>query len=168
MYANHPYSSWHNAGNVQPQWGNGSEQPPSVFGALPSPTFPSKSNLVTFRFTSFNPTILNCDVVGPNSFPYFRVVTDSSMRGYTVLQREGKNIALVEWQDHPQVEIRDKMSKKAVSRLLSLSPDRRFASMSFPFNLSLICRHLSFRTMHINGQQYTWAPKQNVICVSHS
>lgn len=169
MYVNNPYSSWSNPGNTQPTWGSDSAPAPSIFGALPAPALPSKSNLVTFHFTSFKPNILNSTVVGPDSRPYFRVVTDSSMPGYSVFRRESKNIALIEWQEHPQVELRDVLSKQAVSGWLGLSPDRRFVPLRVFSHLIyyLSVDIFSFRAMQINGQQYIWAPNHNFICVSH-
>ncbi|KAF9225856.1 hypothetical protein BS17DRAFT_750268 [Gyrodon lividus] len=153
MYGTDPFSAqdaW-NAGNRQSSgdiWGAGSA--PSVFGALPYPTtFPNYApldELITFRFTSFNPTILNCKVIGPNNETYFRVVTDASMQGYTVLKNsQGSNIALVEWQTHPEVEVRGVAAKQPVGQWLRLSPDR------------------SSRYMVCNRVGYSWAPSDRFL-----
>ncbi|KIK96638.1 hypothetical protein PAXRUDRAFT_138044 [Paxillus rubicundulus Ve08.2h10] len=146
MYGTNPFSA-------EEAWNSGSGNTggaPSVFGALPYP--PSSTNqvslneLVTFRFTSFNPTILNCTVIGPNNETYFRVVTDVSMQGYTVLKNsQGSNIALVEWQTHPNVEARGVAAKQPVAQWLKLSSDR------------------SSRYMVHNGVGYSWAPSDRFL-----
>lgn len=134
MYTNNPYAQggWSYAGNghsVNRPWGDGFAPAPSVFGALPYPTSPPPSDLVTFQFSSFNPTILNCTILGPHSRPSFRITTDSSMPGYTVVKNaEGKNIALIEWQARPYVEVRGILPKQSIRHWLRLSPDQRCAS----------------------------------------
>ncbi|KIJ61586.1 hypothetical protein HYDPIDRAFT_42553 [Hydnomerulius pinastri MD-312] len=150
MYGTNPFSaqdSW-NAGNGQSSWGAGN--PPSVFGALPYPSGSGShaplNELVTFKFTSFNPTILNCKVIGPHNETYFRAVTDASMQGYTVLKNsQGSNIALVEWASHPNVEARGITAKQPVGQWLRLSSDR------------------SSRYMVCNGVSYTWAPSDRFL-----
>ncbi|KAJ7122394.1 hypothetical protein C8R44DRAFT_622376 [Mycena epipterygia] len=144
MYSHiNPYATWSNS-NVR------SAVPgvPSVHGALPFAAGPSGSNLVTFFFTALKPTILNCNVVGQNTYPYFKITTDASMPGYTAVKNaDEKTIALVEWKERPLVEIRDVFSKRRVSEWLVLSPDA------------------SHRAMRFNGQQYIWAPKKSTICL---
>lgn len=122
MYTNNnPFGGWADAS---------SGQTPSVFGALPYPSAPSASNLVTFYFTSFNPHVLNCTVLGPHSQPYFQVVTDVTMPGYTVIKNvKGSSVALIEWQAHPLIEIRGVLSKQNVGRWLRLSSDRRLSRL---------------------------------------
>ncbi|KAF8842903.1 hypothetical protein BDN67DRAFT_1009367 [Paxillus ammoniavirescens] len=150
MYGTNPFSAeeaW-NAGS-----GRSTGGAPSVFGALPYPTASanqvSLNELVTFRFTSFNPTILNCTVIGPNNETYFRVVTDASMQGYTVLKNSrGSNIALVEWQTHPNVEARGVAAKQPVAQWLQLASDR------------------SSRYMMHNGVGYSWAPSDRFLHLS--
>ena len=124
----HPFNSWSEAGNgqsVSNAW-NGAAQPPSVFGALPYPSDPNYSSMISFYFTSFNPNILNCSVVGPRAQTYYRIVTDNEMPGYTVIKNaEGRNVSLVEWQTHPMIEVRGILSKQHVRTWLGLTNDRR-------------------------------------------
>lgn len=121
-----PYSQWSS---------NAQGGAPSVFGALPYPapsSWPSSpSELTTLYFTSFNPTILNCTTVGPQSQPWFSVTTDSSMPGYTVFKdRKGRNVGLIEWQSHPAVEVRSLVQRQNASGWLRLSRDRRSVNHS--------------------------------------
>ncbi|KAF9010118.1 hypothetical protein BDQ17DRAFT_1235143 [Cyathus striatus] len=144
MYSN-PFGGWTEAGQGPSQnvWSDG-VPPPSVFGALPYPSVPS--NLLTFYFTSFNPDLLNCAVVGPQGQPYYRVVTDNHMPGYTVIKNaEGKSISLIEWQSHPFIEIRGTLAKQNVRNWLRLSHDR------------------ASRSMEVRGMRYTWAPRDKSI-----
>ncbi|KAF8155943.1 hypothetical protein B0H34DRAFT_660076 [Crassisporium funariophilum] len=148
MFYNNPFGSWAEAGqgqSVHHAW-NGGAPAPSVFGALPYPTAPSDSNLVTFYFTSFSPTIFNCTVIGPQAQVYYRVVTDNYMPGYTVIKNaEGKNISLIEWQTHPLIEVRDLLAKQHIRTWLGLTKDK------------------SSRTMTVRGMQYTWTPRDKSI-----
>ena len=103
---------------------------PSIFGALPYPGSSSSSvdpplhTLVTFRFTSLNPTILDSSVVGPNNETYFRVAT--SGQGVTLVKNAaGQNIALIEWRSHPTVEAQAIGAKQHVAQWLHLSSDNR-------------------------------------------
>ncbi|KAJ7625791.1 hypothetical protein FB45DRAFT_750882 [Roridomyces roridus] len=105
---------------------------PSIFGALPystpdgaTPTF------FSFRFTSFNPNVLNCVILGPQSRPYFRIVTDTPLPGVSVLQSSnGQNVALVQWHRHPEIEIRGVVNRQRTSAALSLSRDQTSRSMT--------------------------------------
>ncbi|KAJ7097049.1 hypothetical protein B0H15DRAFT_902392 [Mycena belliarum] len=144
MYSHiNPYATWTNTSLKRAVPGT-----PSVHGALPFAGDPNASNVVTFYFTAFNPTILNCTVVGRNTHPYFRITTDPSMPGYTAVKNlDGKIVALVEWKDRPLAEIRNAFSKKRVSDWLALSPDA------------------SHRVMKVDSQPYIWAPKNRTICL---
>lgn len=99
----------------------------SIFGALPSyPAAAPSQTLLTFNFVSFRPNILNCVVSGPQNKQYFRVVSNNSTPGTTLFQRaDGKNFAVVEWQQNSIVEARDVIQRQHVSQWLALSPDRR-------------------------------------------
>ncbi|KAJ7698251.1 hypothetical protein B0H17DRAFT_927537 [Mycena rosella] len=138
-----PYSTWSNS--------NGSRAAPGapvLHGVLPFAGPASASNLVSFYFTAFNPTILNSTVIGRNTHPYYKVTTDASLPGYSAVKNpDGKVIALVEWKDRPLVEVRNVFSKRRVSDWLALAPDG------------------SHRVMKVNGQRYIWAPKQSTICL---
>jgi hypothetical protein len=132
-----PFANW-SAGNGYSSggsWNQDSAPPPSIVGALPYPHPPSyplpPDELITFTFTSFNPTILNCTVLGPQNRPYFYVVTDASMPGYTLWKNaERKNIALVEWQNTPLLEARGILAKQQITNWLRLAPDRRFVDLA--------------------------------------
>ncbi|EGO03861.1 hypothetical protein SERLA73DRAFT_175544 [Serpula lacrymans var. lacrymans S7.3] len=153
--ANNPFTqgSWRsgNAPSSNGSW-DSSVPPPSIFGALPYPNAPSLDipirDLITFRFSSFNPTILNCQVMGPRSQPVFYVITDSSLPGYTQLKdAAGANVALVEWQSHPLVEARGAVAKQPIRNWLRLSSDQRH------------------RLMGAHGINYYWAPNDRFICL---
>ncbi|KIM86694.1 hypothetical protein PILCRDRAFT_64756 [Piloderma croceum F 1598] len=155
MASNHnPFATW-SAGNGYSSnniWNQDSAPPPSIVGALPYPHSPSyplpPDELITYTFTSFNPTILNCTVLGPHNRPYFQVVTDASMPGYTLWKDgERKNIALVEWQNTPLLEARGILTKQQITNWLRLAPDR------------------SHRTLEFRGNRYIWAPYSSHICL---
>jgi hypothetical protein len=132
MAANHnnPFAAWQLTSDNN---GGGSSAasgpPPSIVGALPYPqtSYPlPPDNRITFTFTSFNPTILNCTILGPHNRPYFSVSTDASMLGYTVLKDvKSANVALVEWQNAPLLEVRGILSKRKITDWLKLASDQR-------------------------------------------
>ncbi|KAF7356082.1 hypothetical protein MVEN_00938100 [Mycena venus] len=134
-----PYSqSWQSQG--------ASRGGPSIFGALPFTSPDALPTFFAFRFTSFNPTILNCNVIGPKSRPYFRIMTDTPMPGVSVFQNSnGQNIALVQWHRHPEVELRNLVERQRTSEMLSLSPDQ------------------TSRRMTVNGTTFTFIPRDNFI-----
>ncbi|KAJ7031888.1 hypothetical protein C8F04DRAFT_1360577 [Mycena alexandri] len=136
-----PYSQgWQNTGHSNPNSAR-----PSIFGALPFPANATPT-FFSFRFTSFSPTILNCNVIGPQSRPYFRIVTDNPMPGVTVFQNSnGQNIALIQWHRHPEVEVRNVIARQRTSEMLSLSPDQ------------------SSRRMTVNDATFTFTPRDNFI-----
>ncbi|KAF7335766.1 hypothetical protein MVEN_02232400 [Mycena venus] len=144
MYSHiNPYATWSNS-NVR----RAVPGVPSVHGALPFPPDPSASNLVIFYFTAFKPSILNCTVTGQNTYPYFKIVTDSTIPGYTAVKDgEGKTIALIEWKARPLAEIRNVFSKQCISDWLPLAADA------------------SHRSMKVNGRKYIWAPQKSTICL---
>lgn len=136
MASNHnPFANW-SAGNGQSnhgEWNQNSGPPPSIVGALPYPNSSSyplpPNNLISFTFTSFNPTVLNCTILGPHNRPHFYVVTDAAMPGYTLWKDvEKKNIALVEWQNTPLLEARGILPKQKITNFLRLASDRRCIS----------------------------------------
>ncbi|EAU89377.2 hypothetical protein CC1G_11073 [Coprinopsis cinerea okayama7 len=111
MYYNNPFGAWAESSSASGA---------SVFGALPYPTDPA--NLQTFYFTNLNPTIFNSTVVGPRAQPCYQVATDAQNPGYTVIKNaEGRSISLIEWQQHPYVEVRGIVSKRAIGSWLRLS-----------------------------------------------
>ncbi|KAF8069958.1 hypothetical protein FPV67DRAFT_1447831 [Lyophyllum atratum] len=133
MYAN-PFGSW--ASGSQ----NNSNPPPSIYGALPY-TGIATSDLITFYFTSFKPSILNCVVVGAQNEVHYRIESPDDVQGYSVITNSGgAKIALVEWRTPPLVELRGLVRKQPVNQWLKLTPNR------------------SAREMDVRGMRYVWAP----------
>lgn len=119
-----PYSSWNTSG--------GSNPPPSILGALPSlyapaPPASAGGGVLSFHFTAFAPTILNCTVVGPQSRTFYRLVSDPAASPLSTLVREfeGRTVARVEWDAHANIEIPGHAPKQRVAAWLGLSSDRR-------------------------------------------
>ncbi|KAI0350875.1 hypothetical protein OH77DRAFT_997049 [Trametes cingulata] len=137
-----PYGQWQQGGAA-----------PSIFGALPSlpatnpPT--AMPDSVTFTFTNFKTTVLNSTILGPQQRTAYRVVTEPTAPACTIFKdNESRNVAMVQWQPHPTVEIRGVAAKQRVRDWLRLSSDQ------------------SRRVMEIRGVQYAWAPVDGFICVS--
>ncbi|KAL0070615.1 hypothetical protein AAF712_002456 [Marasmius tenuissimus] len=147
---NNPFSAWYENSSQAAQGSSRSEPPPSIYGALPvGSSNATNSSTLTFTFTAFNPSILNCTVVGPNNVPYFYVITDPSMPSYTMFKTpDGKSFGLAEWGRTPKVEVRGIVAKQATSQFLRLSSDQRF------------------RVMQVGGHDYMWIPGQGTIMVS--
>jgi hypothetical protein len=107
---------------MQDQWT--SDNPPSILGVLPLSPALTSTVLTTFQISAFNPDILNSTVFAPYSRPILRVVTDSDTPGYTIWKdNNDRNIALVKWQDHPEVEMRNVVPRQRVGNWLALSPN---------------------------------------------
>ncbi|EMD35443.1 hypothetical protein CERSUDRAFT_157206 [Gelatoporia subvermispora B] len=140
---------------TQGGWGQGqTSTTPSIFGALPS--LPTSSSIprsmqpdnVTYQFTSFNATILNCSIIGPQSRVAYRIVTETSVPSCTIWKdNESRSIAMVQWQPNATLEIRGVAPRQRVRDWLRLSPDQ------------------SKRTMEVKGTQYAWAPMDGFICL---
>lgn len=121
---NNPYNVW------MPATRGDSEPPPSVFGALPY-TNPGTSSQtqnenLAFTFTSFNTTVLNCIVLGPNNTPQFQICTPS-MPGYTVLNaKNGTRLAAVQWaHSGSNIEVPTLIPSQPIGSFLSRSSDQR-------------------------------------------
>ncbi|KAJ7889756.1 hypothetical protein B0H13DRAFT_1626588 [Mycena leptocephala] len=128
------------SGNIIPQ--------PSLFGALPYPTRNATPNFMSFRFTSFSPTIMDSTVMGSNSRTYFRVKTDVPTVGFTVIHNSANQpTIIIEWLKHPVIEIRDALSKRQTSQWLALSADQ------------------SYRKMTAVGKTFVWVPDGKYICL---
>ncbi|KAJ7736589.1 hypothetical protein DFH07DRAFT_753415 [Mycena maculata] len=140
-----PYSQgWQNTGAS----GLSSNGRPSIFGALPFTSPGALPTFFSFRFTSFNPSVLNCIIIGPQSRPYFRIVTDAPIPGVSVFQNSnGQNMALVQWHRHPEVEVRNIITRQRTSAMLALWTDQ------------------SSRTMSVNGATFTFTPRDNFIWI---
>ena len=115
---------FNNAWSVSPF--PGSFNSPSILGALPNPYPSGTTQVLTFQFTAFNPSIFNCTVVGPDTQVHYTIVTNDHMPGYTVIKdRRGASLTLIEWQLHPLIEIRGSLSKQPIHSWLALTPDKR-------------------------------------------
>ncbi|KAF9258403.1 hypothetical protein L218DRAFT_877186 [Marasmius fiardii PR-910] len=131
--------------------GSSSQYPePSIYGALPFSAGSSSSpndSILTFTFTSFDPNITNCIVLGPNSRPFFRIIDNSPSTGFTLFQNnEGRSIAIIEWmRSATVVEIRDIVQKQLVSSWLAVSQDR------------------SYRTMIARNRSFVWTTRENYV-----
>ncbi|KAF7369300.1 hypothetical protein MVEN_00257900 [Mycena venus] len=142
----HPYTQgrWRNPANPNAPGSSRNPPPqPSVFGALPDPyrSRAPKPALIPFTFTSFRPNVLNCTVTGPQSRVYFRITTDTPTVGYTVFfDSAGQPVTIIEWRNHPVVEIRGILSKRSTSDWLPLSQNG------------------SHRQMEALGKHFVWVP----------
>ncbi|KAH8101187.1 hypothetical protein BXZ70DRAFT_891932 [Cristinia sonorae] len=140
-------------GNSNP-WDNTSGHAPSVFGALPSLAI-SKSvpksiqpDSVTFTFTSFNTTILNCSVLGPQNRVAYRIVTEATAPSCTVWKdNESRSVAMAQWQPNSTLEIRGITHRQRIKDWLRLSSDK------------------SRREVEIRGVLYAWVPMDGFICL---
>lgn len=145
-----PYiqAGWSNAGNGQSgmhqPWAYNGGAAPSVFGALPSasvnPSVPRsiQADSVTFQFTSFNTTILNCSVLGPHSRVAYRVATDPAAPSCTIFKdNESRSVAMVQWQPNAMLEIRGVAPRQRLRDWFRLTPDRRCAPNQLSPNLHL-------------------------------
>ena len=128
-FSMNPYTQGGWSRQPQQSWGIA----PSVFGALPSlPVSTSvprsmQPDSVTFQFTQFNSTILNCAVLGPQSRVAYRIVTESTTPSCTIWKdNESRNIAMVQWQPNATLEIRGVTPRQRIRDWLRLSPDQRF------------------------------------------
>jgi len=148
MYGLNPFDAW-NMGNGQSNENNpwSGSQSPSVYGALPWPGSPPASggslgDIVTFKFTYFNPTILNCKVVGPHDETGFEINTEISSPAYTVFKDgTGTVFALIDWSgSRPHVEALGSIPKQPVASWMRLTPDR------------------GSRIMIVDGASYSWTP----------
>jgi hypothetical protein len=135
MFTINPYAQagWYNPENPHSinnsTWGSQSPPPPSIFGALPSTTPPSPPSTLTLVFTSFNPTILDSTVVGPKFQKYFTIVTSRSANGHpftTFYKHDGESVAIVEWQQHPTLQIRDIAPLQPTAHWLRPGPEPRY------------------------------------------
>ena len=127
----HPASSSASSAAAAAQQSWGTE--PSVFGALPTlpvsaaPPRSMQPDSVTFQFTQFHATVLNCQVVGPQNRVAYRIVTEATTPSCTIWKdNESRNIAMVQWQPHATLEIRGVTPRQRIRDWLRLSPDQRF------------------------------------------
>ena len=141
MYTLNPYAQagWYNPQNQysidNDAWSpsNSSSNPPqpSIFGALPYSTPICSTTFLTFRFTSFQPDILTCHVLGLDNRSYCKVINDSPGPGVTVfrnmLSHDMRGFAIIDWrQPSAVVEVSDVVPRQPVNHWLLLSQDRRY------------------------------------------
>ncbi|KAF8162469.1 hypothetical protein K438DRAFT_1618364, partial [Mycena galopus ATCC 62051] len=128
----------------------------SIYGALPSSTPPIITPELSFTFSPLDGTILNSIVIGPKSRTYFRISTDSALSGFTVVQNHKlESVAVIEWRNHPMVEISSIVSRRTLSpikRAWSFSPEHRLNGIQ-PRHRIMSAREKSFR----------WTPSQGYI-----
>ncbi|KAJ6490195.1 hypothetical protein DFH09DRAFT_1454514 [Mycena vulgaris] len=122
-------------------------QIPSVYGALPYASPPNSTpNVIKFTFSSSTGTILNSVITGPQARTYFRVTTDSTTSGFSVVENARlESIAMIEWRRHPVVEIYGIVSKRDSAQWLPLAPDR------------------THRLMNVRGRNFRWMPHDHYI-----
>ncbi|KAJ3932484.1 MAG: hypothetical protein NXY57DRAFT_1038382 [Lentinula lateritia] len=136
---------------AQAGWGGssgGSGPAPSIFGALPFSSQATGPSIHEFRFTAFNPDILDCTVLGPSSNTYFRVLNNTPSQNFTLFQnREGKSIAVLEWRGSSGVvvEVRDVIRKQFVASWLQLSTDGKY------------------RFMYAHDRTFVWVPQDGYV-----
>ncbi|KAJ7904182.1 hypothetical protein B0H13DRAFT_2510810 [Mycena leptocephala] len=148
MFNPYAQGGWANNGNPNAASGSNTVPQPSIFGALPYPTQNPLPIFVSFRFTSFSPSILNSTVMGPQAQTYFHVTTDIPTPGFTVITNAANQPTIViEWLKHPVIEIRGIVSKQQSSQWLALSPEKKY------------------RTMTAKGKTFVWAPDGGSICL---
>jgi len=154
MFTINPYAQagWYNPENPHSinnqTWGSQSPPPASIFGALPSTTPLSPASTLTFLFTSLNPNILNCTVMGPNSQRYFTVSTGGSSHGhgFTIFHKHnGESVAIIEWKQHPIIEVRDIVPKQFTAQWLRRGPNP------------------SYRSMEVKGKWYAWVIREDAV-----
>ena len=159
----------------QGQWQQQGSSAPSIFGALPSAPAPRPAaalqpDSVTFQLANFKTTVLNCTVYGPGQRAAFRIVTESAPAACTIIQdNECRNIAMVKWGAHAQVEVRGYAAEQRARDWLKLSSDQRWVvscvSTEGSHMLTANSTH-SRRVMDVRGIEYAWAPMDGFICVS--
>lgn len=163
MYNTNPY--------YQAGWQQDLQASAWTSGTVPAPQSPqSPISVTTFFFTSFNPDIRNCTVVGPNNQPCFTIATDAGSSGMSVIRRANQAlnqapISIVSWTDL-LVEVAGMVPRQVVSNWLPLASDMRYVALNTTcYFLNSPCRT---RQMIIHGVTFTWVPRQTHVCVSNS
>ncbi|KAF9477801.1 hypothetical protein BDN70DRAFT_945970 [Pholiota conissans] len=142
MFTNNPYAQagWYNPQNPHSindgPWHPNSSYPPT-YGALP-PLDDKPASVLTFTFTSFNPDLFNCVVVGPKDRKYFEVRTQDNN---TIISKPGEQFASIQWARHPTVEARGILSRQLTKDFLKLSSDQ------------------TYRSMLVGNKVYSWIPR---------
>ncbi|KAJ7306911.1 hypothetical protein DFH08DRAFT_793059 [Mycena albidolilacea] len=148
MFNPYALGGWTAAANLNADSARNTVPQPSIFGALPYPTQDPPSMFISFRFTSFSPSILDCTVVGPQAKTHFHISTDIPTPGFTtIFNADNEPMTIIEWLPNPVLEIRGIVPKQRVSEWLVLSPAKRY------------------RTMVAQGRTFIWAPDGESICL---
>lgn len=115
---------------------------PRAIQSIPGNVAHGDGEPVTYRFTSLSPTILNCQVLGPQNETRFWVVTEGGVPSCTLLKNPmGAKVALINWQTAPpQIDLPGLVTRQVAAQWLCLTPDRG-------------SRHMTF-----NGICYFWTP----------
>lgn len=147
------------------QWGSHISTPASVYGALPTASIAPTPDVTTFQFTSFDPTILNCIVIGPRSRRY-SVITASNVNTHTFFyDQNGRNFAAIEWAPFSSIEIYSIVPKQKISDWIKLSASQRCVDLQG-------LRHTNWRSrpsqmsLEVFGKRYKWMPNGNTFSVS--
>lgn len=116
--------------------------------------------LVTYRFTSLSPTILNCQVLDPHNETRFWVVTEAGVPSCTLLKNPmGAKVALINWQTAPpQIDLPGLVTRQPAAQWLCLTPDRGSVTDKHLFQLSDQMLIPSSRHMAFSGICYFWTP----------
>ncbi|KAJ7644374.1 hypothetical protein FB45DRAFT_1115521, partial [Roridomyces roridus] len=135
-----------------PQVQHGHAQPPPRaqhhLPPPPQPAPPPMPNLLSFTFSSPNNTPLNSTVTSGHGQRYFRITTDSTTAGFSLVQNTRQEcVAMIEWRKHPVVELIGLVSKRNSGKWLALSPDK------------------SCRLMTVQGRHFGWIPDGRYISV---
>ncbi|KAK0477354.1 hypothetical protein IW261DRAFT_1338517 [Armillaria novae-zelandiae] len=153
MHTNNPYAQggWFNPDKADSinntAWSPTNPPQASIYGALPFSSPSTQQSTYKFVF-SYRSTILSSTVNGPNDKAYFRVSNDKPSKGKTLFQNhQGHNFAVIEWQSHPVIEIRELLERQNVAAWLPLSADK------------------TQRAMFARGKWYSWVPYENTICL---
>ncbi|KAF5372664.1 hypothetical protein D9615_009848 [Tricholomella constricta] len=135
MSYNNPYAhaTWTSAASSS--LSNWSGLPPPNFTPISHEPYPShlppfpRSTSVNFTFI-VKPDITNCIVFGPQSWAYFKIVTNPSTSDFTVVQdANGKNIAATIWKEPALVEVAGIVPRTSTKQWLRLSSSRRYRTM---------------------------------------
>ncbi|KAF8071592.1 hypothetical protein FPV67DRAFT_883172 [Lyophyllum atratum] len=105
---------------------------------LPFPHLDQPTDISIFRFSSFNPNILNCTGEGPRRWRC-SIITSPNVNTHTFFyDQNGQVFATVEWGARPAVEVRGVIPAQRTSEWIK-----------FPANQ----RHMS---MELHATTYTW------------
>ncbi|KAK7020091.1 hypothetical protein R3P38DRAFT_3318987 [Favolaschia claudopus] len=151
MFNPYAQGGWQNSRNPNATSSRNTIPQPSVYGAVPFVASGPTPMFVSFRFTSFSPSILNSTVMGPHGKTYFHVTTDVPTPGVTVISNSNNQpTAIVEWLRNPMVEVRGFVHKQQTSDWLALAQGKRY------------------RTMTAKNKTFVWAPDDDSICLYSS